>query len=226
MRPVQHTRSSRDDTRRRILQAAGRIFAQQGFDSATIKQITNAAKANVAAVNYHFGSKRKLYLEVLRLALPDIRERPFHTIPGSNPKEELRSFISTVFSSILGEDRPRWHSEVAVREIVSPTGALPKLVDEYFVPFTRDLENLVRKFCAHEPEAEQVRLVAQSIMALCVYWVIFRSFLPYVWPGFSLSEARSKWIADYVYELSLRALMMLESRPQPKSLSPLKLPAS
>jgi AcrR family transcriptional regulator len=216
MRTVQHARSSRDDTRRRILEAAGRIFAGQGFDAATIKQITDAAQANVAAVNYHFGSKRKLYLEVLRLALPDIRERPFHAIPGSSPKEELRVFISSVFSSFLGEDHPRWHSEVAFKEVMSPSDALPKLVDEYFAPFTRDLENLVRKFCAHEPEAEQVRLVAQSIMALCVYWVIFQSFLPYVWPGFSVSEARTKWIADFVYELSLQALAMLEKSARPR----------
>ena len=210
MRTVQRTRSSRDDTRRRILQAAGPIFAEQGFHVATIKQITDAAKANVAAVNYHFGSKRKLYLEVLRLALPDIRGVFSHTIPGSSPKEELRLFISNVFSSLLGEDVPKWHSEVAVREILSPSDALPRLVDEYFAPFTRDLENVVRKFCAHEPEAEQVRLVAQSIMALCVYWVIYQRFLPYVWPGFSLSEARTKWIADYVYELSLQATTMVE----------------
>ena len=210
MRTVQRTRSSRDNTRRRILQAAGPIFAEQGFHVATIKQITDAAKANVAAVNYHFGSKRKLYLEVLRLALPDIRGVFSHTIPGSSPKEELRLFISNVFSSLLGEDVPRWHSEVAVREILSPSDALPRLVDEYFAPFTRDLENVVRKFCAYEPEAEQVRLVAQSIMALCVYWVIYQRFLPYVWPGFSLSEARTKWIADYVYELSLQATTMVE----------------
>ena len=148
MRTVQRTRSSRDNTRRRILQAAGPIFAEQGFHVATIKQITDAAKANVAAVNYHFGSKRKLYLEVLRLALPDIRGVFSHTIPGSSPKEELRLFISNVFSSLLGEDVPRWHSEVAVREILSPSDALPRLVDEYFAPFTRDLENVVRKFCA------------------------------------------------------------------------------
>jgi hypothetical protein len=105
---------------------------------------------------------------------------------------------------------------VAFKEVMSPSDALPKLVDEYFAPFTRDLENLVRKFCAHEPEAEQVRLVAQSIMALCVYWVIFQSFLPYVWPGFSVSEARTKRIADYVYELSLQALAMLEKSARPR----------
>src|SRR5260370_38232957 len=129
MRTVQHARTSRDDRRRRILETARRILEGQGFDAATIKQITDAAQANVAAVNYHFGSKRKLYLEVLRLALPDIRERPFHTIPGSSPKEELRVFISSVFSSFLGEDRPRRHSVVAVSEILSPTGAPPDLGD-------------------------------------------------------------------------------------------------
>ncbi len=44
---TQHARSSRDDTRRRILEAAGRIFAGQGFDAATIKQITDAAQFSV-----------------------------------------------------------------------------------------------------------------------------------------------------------------------------------
>src|SRR5258708_36820563 len=122
---TQHARSSTDDTRRRILEAAGRIFAGQGFDAATIKQITDAAQANVAAVNYHFGSKRKLYLEVLRLALPDIRERPFHAIPGSSPKEERRVFTSSVFSSFLGEDHPRRHRKVAFKRAVSPSDALP-----------------------------------------------------------------------------------------------------
>ncbi len=114
--------------------SAGRIFAEQGFDGATIEQITDAAKANVAAVNYHFGSKRNLYLEALRLPLPDIRGPLFQTVPGSSPKEELRSFINNLFSSMLGEGRPRWHSELAAREIVSPTDALPKLVEENFAP--------------------------------------------------------------------------------------------
>src|SRR6266852_2379787 len=218
MRTVQHARSSRDDTRRRILEAAGRIFAGQGFDAATIKQITDAAQANVAAVNYHFGSKRNLYLEVLRLALPDIRERPFHTIPGSSPKEELRVFISSVFSSFLGEDHPRWHSEVAFKEVMSPSDALPKLVDEYFAPFTRDLENLVRKFCAHEPEAEQVRLVAQSIMALCVYWVIFQSFLPIVGLDFQCPRPEPNGLRTMSMNCHYKRWRCWKSRPDQESL--------
>ena len=53
------------DTREKLLDAAERLFAEQGFDSTSLRQITSAAGANLAAVNYHFGSKDDLIVEVL-----------------------------------------------------------------------------------------------------------------------------------------------------------------
>ena len=53
------------DTREKLLDAAERLFAEQGFDSTSLRQITAAAGANLAAVNYHFGSKEDLIVEVL-----------------------------------------------------------------------------------------------------------------------------------------------------------------
>jgi TetR/AcrR family transcriptional regulator len=53
-------------TRDLILDAAEQLFADQGFDSTTIKQIGAAAKANPALIYYYFGSKDTLYREVLR----------------------------------------------------------------------------------------------------------------------------------------------------------------
>ncbi|MGF1449252.1 MAG: TetR/AcrR family transcriptional regulator [Opitutales bacterium] len=54
------------DTRSRILAAASRIFVQKGFNGASLRNITQAAGVNLAAVNYHFGSKDRLIWEVLR----------------------------------------------------------------------------------------------------------------------------------------------------------------
>ncbi|MEA2001225.1 MAG: TetR family transcriptional regulator [Actinomycetota bacterium] len=46
-----------DDTKSRILDAAEQLFAEHGFDGTSVREITRAADANVAAVHYHFGSK-------------------------------------------------------------------------------------------------------------------------------------------------------------------------
>lgn len=57
------------DTRLRILDAAERLFTDYGFEATTLRQITGAAEVNLAAVNYHFGSKEELIREVFRRRL-------------------------------------------------------------------------------------------------------------------------------------------------------------
>lgn len=57
------------DTRVRILDAAESLFTEQGFEATTLRQITGAAGVNLAAVNYHFGSKEELIREVFRRRL-------------------------------------------------------------------------------------------------------------------------------------------------------------
>ena len=57
------------DTRLRILNAAELLFTEQGFEATTLRQITGAAEVNLAAVNYHFGSKEALVREVFRRRL-------------------------------------------------------------------------------------------------------------------------------------------------------------
>jgi len=54
------------DTRTRILDVAEKIFAEQGLEGASIREITRAAGVRLAAVNYHFESKENLYLEVIK----------------------------------------------------------------------------------------------------------------------------------------------------------------
>ena len=57
------------ETRERLIEAGERLFAQQGFKRVTVREICRAARANVAAVNYHFGDKLGLYREVLQGAI-------------------------------------------------------------------------------------------------------------------------------------------------------------
>jgi AcrR family transcriptional regulator len=62
------------ETLERILIAAESLFAEQGYDGTTLRQITQRAKVNLAAVNYHHGDKESLYLEILRRRIQPINQ--------------------------------------------------------------------------------------------------------------------------------------------------------
>jgi len=64
-----------DATRQRILDTAERLFADQGFHATTLRQITQEAEVNLAAVNYHHGSKDALILAVFQRRLDELNSR-------------------------------------------------------------------------------------------------------------------------------------------------------
>src|SRR4051812_32446255 len=115
-------------TRHRLLEAAGEVFAEDGFRKATIQRICTRARANIAAAHYHFGDKARLYAAVIeysdRLATPS-------TPPVSDaaPAEErLQRHLRGFLGRILDRGRPAWHGRLMSREMMEPTTALDRLV--------------------------------------------------------------------------------------------------
>src|SRR3954471_3038010 len=85
-------------TKERLLEAAEELFATKGFDGASVEEITGKAKANRAAVSFHFGGKERLYIEAVKFAHRNcISGAPFPDWPaGTPPAERLRDFIRTM----------------------------------------------------------------------------------------------------------------------------------
>ncbi len=90
---------SSPSTRERILAAAEALFAQRGFDGASLRQLTSAAGVNLAAVNYHFGSKDKLVEEVFRRRLDALNAHRLEALariagqPSTTVEDVLDAFI-------------------------------------------------------------------------------------------------------------------------------------
>ena len=70
------------DTRAELLAAARRLFPLHGYEGTSIRAITHAARANLGAVTYHFGSKRALYEAVLDEVLGPLVERVAAAVQG------------------------------------------------------------------------------------------------------------------------------------------------
>lgn len=123
------TRDAGKETRRRLLDAASDVFAEQGFEKATVREICERAKANVAAVNYHFRSKRELYARVLAAWRSENDERyPLHGgLPRGAPVgDRLRAFYAAVLRRVFlsGGDLlvAQRRARVLMREITADPG--------------------------------------------------------------------------------------------------------
>ena len=71
---IEAVNSPEADTRERILRAAMLHFSSEGYAGASVRAITQDAEANLAAVNYHFGSKLELMKAVVRYHVNPVNE--------------------------------------------------------------------------------------------------------------------------------------------------------
>src|SRR5262245_7359257 len=115
-----------DKTRERLIEAAGEIFAEQGFHHTTVRQICNLSGTNVASVNYHFGNKKGLYTEVVRQSM---RAAHFDAVRAaldhrSSPETILRAVVKARLQSLWGRDLEDWHFRIILHELAKPTPAL------------------------------------------------------------------------------------------------------
>ena len=161
-----------DDTRQRILEVAGQTFAEKGFEEATVREICQRADANLAAVNYHFGDKAKLYIETVKQAhCHQGGEIPaFPWTAETPPEQKLSDFIHHMMSMMLENDRPSWHLELMMREMARPTEACTELVQSFIAPMFGTLQSILRELLPPATSSEAVRLHGFSIVGQCLLY--------------------------------------------------------
>jgi AcrR family transcriptional regulator len=208
-------RASNDTaTRQRLIEVAGEVFADQGFRSATIRDICGRAGANVAAVNYHFGDKEQLYLDVLEHAHRTSLTRyppDLGTTPDSSAEERLRAFVRSFLLRLLDDGIPAWLGKLMAREMVEPTPALDGLVERVMRPLFSRLVGIVTDLAGPNADPERIRLCAQSVVGQCIFYRHAQECLRRLGPDAVCGRDKLEAIADHVTRFSLAAIRDLAS---------------
>ncbi len=168
-----------EDTRSRLLAAAGPVFAKRGFDRATVREICSEASVNVASVGYYFGDKMGLYHQVIR-QIHELKERQFPTPDevDADAAAMLHSIIRTLLSRILAGDSTGWESQLMMREMIQPTAIFAELVREWFHPLFERLVETFRLVVASSGgesatvQRHELEQFAFSVVGQCLYYRI------------------------------------------------------
>ncbi len=203
------------DTRQRLLDAAGEVFAEQGFRAATVRDICSRAGANVAAVNYHFGDKIGLYAEVLKYAYEQARNK-FPSDMGLGPdataEQRLEGFIQALVHRILDRGRLAWHGTLMFREMMEPTEALMALVQGAIRPEFERLQAVVCDLLGPGTDPEQVLQCVWSVTGQCLFYYHARPVIGFLRSEGPYSDEDVQRIARHVTQFSLAAIRCISNR--------------
>ena len=201
-----------DDTLHRLLQAATEVFAEVGYEAATIRTICARASANVALINYHFGDKFELYSEVLRQCA---RKRPVDAVraaldSGKLPEEILRDLIRIRLHSAFEGDESGYDLRLLCHELAKPTPAMTQHLKTLVLPTFHRVLEVIGAILRLPPDHEETRMCARSVMGQVLLYVITRPLATQVWAEKYNEKGFVDRVADHIADFSLA--YMRESR--------------
>lgn len=197
---------------------AGEVFSELGFHHATIREICGRAGSNVAAVNYHFGDKERLYAAVLEYADQCTNEE--HPIDvdfgaGLTPEQRLRELVRRFLARIFGAGRNGWYAGLMARELVDPSKALEPVVERSYRPQLRQLVAIVQDLMGDQTSEEEARICAFSVVGQCVFFHLARTIIGQLDPQLRFGPEDIDRLADHVTRFSIAAVKNLKREGYP-----------
>jgi len=198
-----------DLTRQNILKAATSLFAQDGFEGASIRAIVSKARVNQAAVNYHFAGKDGLYLEVLKAAMAALTRDDSDTGETTNvsPEQELRRFVRQQLRPLLARDELSRYMHIFAWESVRPSKVLRQFMATNAAPFMGRAVGLVRRFLPPQATEQEALCTAIWLLGQCSVFVRNREHFTQPPFGLKIDEAFVDRLADLISGLALRGLV-------------------
>jgi AcrR family transcriptional regulator len=215
-RPAWRSRSEEDrqSTRQHLLEAAGQVFAEKGFERSTAKEISERAHTNSAAVNYYFGGIEGLYDAVLEEA----RSRIFsvqtisQAVEGkTDPKAKLEAVFGVVVQTLLGPLSSSWVLRVLGRDMVTPTAASDAAKEKLILPRALILRRFVAEFVGLPEGHPAVARACVSVMApFCMLVLADRHRMKRALPSLGLGTDDAPDMARHMVQFAVAGLEALK----------------
>jgi AcrR family transcriptional regulator len=150
------------DTKQSILDAAEFLFAAHGFRGTSLRAITGKARVNLAAVNYHFGSKKTLLVEVIkrrilplnqirRQRLEEVRETARKKSKKPDTKDILYAFMQPTLQFRETEPGAKEFLTFIGRSFADPDNTVRKVFVQFIKPMFQLLQELMCEALPHYP---------------------------------------------------------------------------
>lgn len=176
-------RSDGEESRKRLLITALRLFAEQGFERTSTREIAAAAGANIGAISYYFGDKAGLYRAVFFEPIGHIKD---DISLFDNPRYTLREALQGLFAGFL---EPLKHGEgvrqcvrLHFREMVEPTGLWAEEIDGGIKPYHAALVAVLCRHFRLRRADDDVHRLAFSIVALGVHLFVGHDIISAIKP--------------------------------------------
>lgn len=170
----QEKRSSK--TKTELLLAASEIFAEKGYSDTTVAEICEKARANIAAINYHFGDKETLYREAWRESFNQAIKAypPDGGVKESAPPEaRLRGRIVALLGRISDEKTNR-EFRIVQKELANPTGLIEEVMKKEVEPQRQKMETIIRELLGPQASDAQVNFCIISTISQCINPMVVR----------------------------------------------------
>ena len=156
-------------TRKNLLTAASKIFAEKTYHDATIVEISKRAGTNVAAANYHFGDKETLYRDAWRQSCHESK-KTYPADGGVDENAPAKTRLAGQVTAFLRRitDANNRAFLIGLKELASPTGLLEEIMNEEMRPLRQRISALVREVLGSGNSEMQVRFCAISIISQCI----------------------------------------------------------
>ncbi|WP_207260011.1 TetR/AcrR family transcriptional regulator [Desulfovibrio sp. Huiquan2017] len=202
------------NTKTALLLAAMEVFADKGFDSATVRDICGLAKANVAAVNYHYGSKDGLYAAVLEAIFPMGEEWISSDDPNLPPEERLYRFIKglveEIYTQSTGQIAQKW--AIFLREMAKPSHNLDILIRHQVQPRANELRDILQKILGPDVPDHTLAYCSSNIWALTLDHLLTQPILDRLTPQRPNVDMDVDEFVDHVVRFALGGVNAVKSR--------------
>ncbi len=202
---------SSEDTRQRLIETAGPIFAEKGFRATTVREISERAEVNLASINYHFGDKESLYLATVhhagltcqqRIPLPEWE-------PGTPPAQKLHGFITVFLNRVAVDHEPVWIGQLITRELIYPTRACEHFVREFARPNFEMLDQILCELLGPDVPPTKRQLVIFSIIGQCLHYRFCRPVIHALLGPEEFAKYNVELLSNHITAFTLAALATL-----------------